>query len=30
MRNEQIAAVRCPVTLVLGELSQPEFHASVV
>jgi pimeloyl-ACP methyl ester carboxylesterase len=28
MRNEQIADVRCPVTLVLGELSQPEFHAS--
>jgi pimeloyl-ACP methyl ester carboxylesterase len=29
MRDEQIAAVRCPVTLVQGELSRPEFHAAV-
>jgi pimeloyl-ACP methyl ester carboxylesterase len=29
MRVEQIASVRCPVGLVVGELSRPEFHAAV-
>jgi pimeloyl-ACP methyl ester carboxylesterase len=29
LRPEQIAEVRCPVTLVVGELSRPEFHEAV-
>jgi pimeloyl-ACP methyl ester carboxylesterase len=28
LRKEQIAEVRCPVTLVVGELSRPEFHSA--
>jgi pimeloyl-ACP methyl ester carboxylesterase len=29
LRDEQIASVRCPVRLVVGELSRPEFHAAI-